>query len=312
MDLSAYASWLNHLPIDVRAEVLVADMLDAGIAYDDLIIQSVGAFKRAFSRDVSHTDWFESQQQDRRWLQLYLNRAGLYDLLPEGVWHQPTSNDTASSKEVVLREMQVQHQREQAARRFFLPIEQEFFRQRVRIEQEQRALLLDSAVLPDALLGWFWGLPPFLTSAQTQRLLYIMPLMHQLAGNWEATEACFRQLIEEPVQLEWVPPGITHLQAETPGLGEWCLGATSVFDGWLGNEEATLRMSVQIDRRERLEIYLPGGKGRLLIDWLVGYLVPLDTDVAVVLDTSALPDRFSFTDEERLGRLAFSTYLGEL
>lgn len=306
--LNAYAETLNHLPIDLRAEVVFADMLDDGISLDDLIINPVGLFKRPFGRDISRVDWEEAQHTVQRWLRIDLNRSGLYDILPEGVFHQPTSNDTSASKESTLREMAIQQEREQQARRFFLPIEQEFFRQRVRIEQEQRALLTgDDSALSDDTLRWFWELPDFLTSTQRMRLLYLLPMMHQLAGDLPRMEACFGQLLNERVRLHLKSPVSDYLLVDTPTLGRWQLGANSVFDGWLNDGEPVLHITIYIDQLERLTDYLPGGVSQKLVNWLAGYLVPLDTNTHLELDTSALAETFALTDEDASGRLDFTT-----
>lgn len=303
-----YFERLNHLPVDLRAEVVLAEMLDDGISLDDVIVNPVGAFNRATGRDISRTEWVEAQHKSQRWLQIDLNRTGLYDLLPEGVFHQPTTNDASSSKENVLREMAIQRQREQAARLFFLPIEQEFFRQRVRIEQGQQTFLSDADTsLTDDPLGWFWNLPDFLTPAQTKRLLYLLPVMSKLAGDLTAMNACFEQLIEERVSLQFDSPGMVFLQADTPPLGQWELGTSSVFDGWLYSEEPMLCITVHIDRSAQVSSYLPGQDGRRLLEWLAGYLVPLDADWCIELDTSQLKETFLFTPDDSVGRLDFTT-----
>ncbi|GAB3782982.1 type VI secretion system baseplate subunit TssG [Spirosoma horti] len=301
-----YAERLNHLPVDLRAEVVLADMLEDGISPDDLIINPVGLFKRAFSRDIDRVHWVESQHSTQRWLQIDLNRSGLYDLLPEGVFHQPTSPDASASTETTLREMAIQQERERAARRFFLPIEQEFFRQRIRIEQEQRAFQFGS-LLPDDMLSWFWTLPDFLTATQRERLHYLLPVIHQMAGNLVAMKTCFGQLIEERVSLQLDAPGKAFVHHDGSALGQWQLGADSVFDGWLYDGEPLLRITVSIDQPERLTDYLPDGNGQRLIDWLAGYLMPLDVGTRLVLDTSALADTFLFTEEDAFGRLDFAT-----
>ena len=313
--ITNYAERLNHLPIDLRAEVVLADMLEDGILLDDVILNPVGAFGRTSGRDINRTEWVESPHHTKKWLQIDLNRSGLYDLLPEGLFHQPTSGGTATSKEALLLEMKIQHQREQAARRFFLPIEQEFFRQRIRVEQEERSLPFNSdSVLPDNFVGQFWNLPDFLTSDQTKRLLYLLPIMHQIAGNLTAMADCFEQLIEERVSLELNPPGLKPIQVDTAELhgaplGQWQLGTTSVFDGWLHDEESLLQITVHIDRSERVGAYLPGNNGRRLIEWLVGYLVPLDVGISIDLNTSSLENAFLLASDDHYGRLDFTTCL---
>ncbi|WP_461039598.1 hypothetical protein [Spirosoma harenae] len=308
--LSTYAERISQLPIDLKAEVVLADMLEAGIPLDELVMNPVGLTKRGFGRDINRVEWVEAQHISKKWLQVDLNRSGLYDLLPEGVFHQPTTNEVPTTKEAILHEMSIQRQREQTARKFFLPIEQEFFRQRIRIEQEQRNYPI-GADLPQSndVLGWFWNLPDFLTPAQIKRLLYLLPVIHDMVGDLATMTACFEQLVEERVSLALEPPGMTLIDADTSPLGEWELGESSVFDGWVRDEDPLLRITVHIDRTERVAHYLPGNKGRQLLEWLAGYLVPLDAAVGIELDTSALKNAFVLAEDEVFGRLDFTTYL---
>lgn len=308
--LNAYAEALNHLPVDLRAEVVLADMLDDGVTLDDLIVNPVGVFKRPNGRDISRVAWREAQHKARRWLQIDVNRSGLYDLLPEGVFHQPTSHDTSSSKESTLREMAIQQEREQQARRFFLPFEQEFFRLRIRIEQEQRDFLSgDANPATDVALDWFWDLPSFLTPIQRIRLRYLLPIMHQIAGNLSLMEACFGQMINERVSLQIESAEQTYLLCDTPTLGQWQLGVDSVFDGWLIDGEPILSITVHIDQPDKLTDYLPGATGHRLLNWLMGYIVPMDMNSRLKLDTSALADTFVLAEEDALGRLDFTTFI---
>ena len=305
--LNDYADRLKHLPFDLRAELVLADMLEDGVSLDALILNPVGSFNRATGRDISGTEWIESGRTTQRWLQINLNRSGLYDLVPEGVFHQPATSDTLSTKEDILREMALQRRREEAARQFFLPLEQEFLRQRVQTEQQARTFLLNPE--PDDRLSQFWALPRFLTPVQTKRLLYLLPLMHRLAGDTAAMTACFEQLVDERVSLQLDSPGTTLIQTSTAPLGEWQLGDTSVFDGYLSDEEPRLRLTIYLDRSERVADYLPGATSRRLIEWLSGYLVPLDVSLHIDLDTSAIDDAFLLTDYGSDAQLSFTTYL---
>lgn len=311
--LTAYAEHLNHLPVDLRAEVILADMLEDGISLDELILNPIGGFQRAFCRDIHRVDWVESQQDNRKWLRIDLNRDGLYDLLPEGIFHQPTISDPQASKEVMLREMHIQTQREAAARRFFLPLEQEFLRQRIRVEQEERKYRFANSPfsLDDNLLIQFWGLPDFLTAAQIKRLLYLLPVLHQLVGDFDHMTACFEQLLEERVSLSLDPPAreAVGTQLETAPLGQWQLGKTALLGTRLIDEWPELCLTIHLSRAERLVEYLPGGVDRRVVDWLGEYLFPLETVLRLELDTTAIEDNFLLTDAIHTGRLDCTTLI---
>ena len=300
---------LNHLPVDLRAEVVVADLLENGVSLDDLILDPSGGFRRAFGRDIDHAEWTEAQPS--QWLRIYLNRDGLYDRLPEGLFHQPTTNESNPTKDEWLREMALQQEREKAARLFFLPLEQEFFRQRVRIEQEERAYLPggSQASPEENELVQFWNLPPFLTPDQVHRLLYLLPLVYRMAGDLDYMAACFEAVLEEPVRLQLEPPGGVPFTTETAPLGQWQLGVDSLLDGLLMDETPVVRLTVCVGQADRIAAYLPGGRGRQLIDWLGDYLFALDTLPVIDLDTSALERDFQLAEESPNTWLYFTTQL---
>ncbi|GAA4395341.1 type VI secretion system baseplate subunit TssG [Nibrella viscosa] len=309
--LDSYAKRLNRLPIDLRLEVVLADMLEDGVSLDDLIVNPLGSFNRPFGRDIADTEWVEAQHGHRRWLQINVNRNGIYDFLPEGVFHQPTSDDTLATQETILREIKIQREREEAARRFFLPLEQEFFRQRVRIEQEERTHLAqhDPFSLDDNLVAQFWELPDFLTTAQAKRLVYLLPVVYQFVGDLHRTALCFEQLLGERVSLQPELPGLVSLSADTPPLGQWQLGNDSLFGGYVREEGEVIRLRVHLSRADQVPDYLPGSNGRRVINLLQEYLLPMDTTLVVELDTSAFENAFILDDIPDSGLLDFTTCL---
>ncbi len=73
--------------LDIKAETLMAIAIENGITGDDFMIASDSLFNRAYSRDVLSAALAEDANK-KSFLQLHLSRTGLYDQLPEGVFHQ--------------------------------------------------------------------------------------------------------------------------------------------------------------------------------------------------------------------------------
>src|SRR3712207_2627262 len=93
-----YNELLNNIH-DIRGEALVNQALQQQIQPDDIVILNDGRFYREYRQDVYAIDQIEDSWLHQL-LQLHLSRSGIYDLLPEGLFHQPAadrqSNNTAA------------------------------------------------------------------------------------------------------------------------------------------------------------------------------------------------------------------------
>jgi hypothetical protein len=82
---------------DFRAEVLVAFWLENGEkSLDNITIRPNGTFQRPYRKDVLEIEQSEKEQPDG--VTLHISREGLYDMLPEGVFHQADKKTQGSTR----------------------------------------------------------------------------------------------------------------------------------------------------------------------------------------------------------------------
>ncbi len=291
---------------DMRAEVLIALWLqNQRITPDEVIIQPEGTFKRDYSRDVLQ---IEEQPIGRsRFTTVHLSREGLYDMLPEAVFHQ-TDRKVRRSVEEAAEESERYRREEKEARRFFLPLEQEYYRQRIWLEFDELKYWFNSARPENmAMLLRFWGIEEGLFNReQSVFLLSLVPQLHRMVGDLETTAQCLQILVGEPVRIETTQCRPVRLAAE---LVSW-LGATELGVDWtLGDrwysDEPALQVTVGPVAGEALPSLLPGGDKRRQLSTLYGFFFPAGTDV----DTAVLPAEPHFVLEEPAysGRLGYTT-----
>ena len=298
--LETYIEQLNRMPVDIRVEILLANLLESGLSIDDIVVSPVGLFRRNFQNDVSKATVLELPRLHQQKLKLEVNRDGLYDSLPEGLFHQPTQSKAPGNKQEILREIKRQQERENAARKFFLPLEQEYYRLRVKLVQEERKYLFDGdTFLEGEVFSEFWNFPSFLTAQQIHNLLYLLPMMHRIAGDWEQIRLSFETILEDAVQIVPDQP-LRHSVAQAgPGLGDARLGV----DWVMGEEYEEVFSSIQIQitpaTPEKVHSYLPGGVGEQVIQYLSQYLLPLETDYQIAVKMPGDYQDFSVTDESR-------------
>src|ERR1044071_3795774 len=139
--LEKYKQLINRMNFDIRAEVLLAEMIMEEVHPEDIEIATNSVFSRNVHFDIEKVEDTEYVTTRKKRLRFVLNRDGIYDLLPEDLFHQPIDNNTNPDLTKMMQDMKVQQQREIAARKFFLPYEQEFFRSRIRLEMEERKFM---------------------------------------------------------------------------------------------------------------------------------------------------------------------------
>jgi hypothetical protein len=311
---------LRRQPFDLRIEVILAELLAYGYAFDDFLVQPVGLFARRYRRDlgtVRDEDYERGYRSVVRTV-LEVHREGLYDALPQQVFHQPGA--PAPTVQAMVEDIHVQRRKEKATRRFFLPFEQEFFRFRVHIEQEERRYFTNlSARWYNEALARFWGLadrglpPEVLTN-----LLYLLPLAHSVVGDLPRTQRCFESVLGQPVQLRVVaplrhplPPAASAADpAGTTGgdtLGSLALGRDLVLGGDYQETLPALEISLHQLSVAELEAYLAGGWPATALELLCTYFVAFETDVVLRYELAAASLSFELGEGEQAPVLGYTT-----
>ena len=124
---------------DARLESQLVQALESGLAVDDFFIACNSLFYREYSKDVCAAEITEDARK-KNILQFHLTRGGIYDQLPEGLFYQPGKVKTVTRNATdMAEEYKANKKKEYAIRRFFMPLENDFFWQRVQLEKEECA-----------------------------------------------------------------------------------------------------------------------------------------------------------------------------
>ncbi len=310
---------LRRQPFDLRLEAIMAELLAQGYELEDFLVRPVGLFARRYRRDLGevYDEPFERRHQPVVRTVLEVHREGLYDALPQQVFHEP---GTGSGQPTGIREMvedsRAQRRREKATRLFFLPFEQEFFRFRVGIEQEERRYFTSLAAhWYNEALARFWGLadaglpPTVLTN-----LLYLLPLACNIVGDLARTRHCFESVLGQPVQLRVLPPQRHLLPASATGtlptsgtLGYLALGTDLVLGGEYQETLPALEISLQSLTVPELEAYLTEAWPARALALLCEYFIAFETDVVVRYEMAVAEPVFQLGEGENAPILGFTT-----
>ncbi len=308
--LENLAKRVTKLTTDLKAEVVLTDLIEGGFNIDDIIIYPVGLGKRRYSRDIEGIQVIEGPLRNNQ-LHIKVNREGLYDIVPQNLFHQPLKRNPQRSTEQVLEEIRRNRKLEKDTRQFFLPLEQEFYRHRLLVELEERRLLLDDkADAQSELFTRFWNFPRFLDAQQCYNLVFLLPVVHKIVGDLDTAAICYSYILNQPVHIQSVPPPRRALpEAPEMFLGGPTLGVDFVVGDEFADTIPGIRITVGPIDKESAAEFLPTARMAKVVDYLSGFLLPFEADVETVLEVEDSGRAFTFGADEFSGRLGLTTCL---
>jgi hypothetical protein len=266
---------------DIKAEVMANHALQNNVHPDDFVVLHDGRFYREYRADV-----YAINKIDDAWrhqlLQLRLSRSGLYDLVPEGLFHQSHTGTKSNSAAELAAQSRADRKKELAARKFFQPIENSLFRQRVLLEQEEENLLagMDNGLLNDYFFT-FWEFPEALNKTSAMLLVLLLPYAHAIAGDLELMQNCLEILLQENVTIELVPPAACVAPGKDNSLGIGELGNDLVCGQTFSEDYPCLQYNIGPLQQSKPVDYVTGGDNDLLLQVFNNYFAPAEADIII-------------------------------
>jgi hypothetical protein len=294
---------------DARAEPQLALAIEKGLSADDFLVSCDSLFCREYSKDIVFTELKEDSRK-KHLLQLHLSRSGIYDQLPEGLFFQPGESKPGYGAADMAADHKQNKKKEEDIRRFFLPFENDFFWQRVQVEQEEAKLLegLQSGILNDYFTR-FWNIPRDIPRQFVVPLLLLLPYAHRVAGDLALTGDCLQQILQENVTAGKSAPSLADATtAKAPALGQGQLGLDMVCGEEFTEDLPVIEWVIGPLRHSIVADYMEGGKASRLIATFTRFFVPagVDTSLVVLVDPAR---RQMILDEGQGAILGYSSVL---
>lgn len=306
------AKAINNVKHDIRAEALITDFIESGLAAEEFVFIPEGTFKRRFSTDINRAELLRLANA-RKLLTIRVNRDGIYDSLPEGLFHSAPEKPVSDRSEMSAESKKLRAE-EKEARAFFLPFENEMYVQRIALElQERKILRRFSETLFDEIFPEFWDLDKSLDRNLVSKLVLLLHFSHRIAGKPLLMARCLETIIDEKVEVKTIRPG--HKMGQTgvttvehpSRLGWTNLGVDFVcgenFDDLLPSFEFLIGPL----KNTPVEEFLQGGPVEKFLDCFYSYFVPAGMVVvtSVIVDSSR--QGFTLADKESAPVLGFTS-----
>lgn len=301
---------INGTHEDIRAEVIVSDLLAGKLRPEDLIIRFNGQQKRAKSKDIDRVEVVH-KKHSRTQLELTLNRDSIYDTLPEGVFHQPSDDLQTGSVSEMVDEYRRQQQEEEEARKFFAPFENELFFQKSLIESEefQQLFQIQQSRLSSEVLKTL-GIDTNLPRAFTARLLRILPYSSHIAGDKKRTEKIFSLLLKNKVSLKSNHFTMTYRNGPSASVGESTLGTDTTVGNQVIPDYFGTKLIVGPISKNELLLYKNDGWKKNALQTIINFFIPVEWELVVEFNIQKEETKsFFLNDLQSDARLGYTTTL---
>ena len=283
------------LDFDLKAETFIAYLeqeTELDIALSDF-------FKRRFSKDITVIK--EHLEKDNV-LDVHLSRRGFYSIFPERFFHSTYSG--TPFLQTMVADYNSRKIEEENARKFFKPLETEFFLQRVAVEKnEDRTFTsLGSSELVHYLID-LWKIDKNIPQQMAAKILKTMPFMYKIAGNLPLLKVILENIIEEQLIIEHDFVSIDIETTKEP----WQLGVNMAT---VGKSKTFLPKYIftidKISRPNEISDYLPQGKLIAAVNFFLEHTLPYESEFEVRFTLAKQKQKFIISEAVYAGRLGVS------
>jgi hypothetical protein len=290
---------LTQLRPDIKAEAVVAQLLAAGVQWEQLVVRTDHFFYRSFSKDI-----FDAQNSGFAALDevllLHLSRTGLYDLLPEGIFFDaPETGRIPKNATAMAEEYKVNKRREQEVRTFFAPLENEFFHHRYKNFAAETALLkgLGNEQL-NRYFKKFWQLPADMNAGMTLRTILLLPYAHQVAGDAGLMASFLQTIIGETVSCRLVNGSHQQTALYFNVLGQFDLGNRLTCGADYEEDDCCYVFTLHQLQRSAAQDYLEGGRFYSVLQTFYRFFTPVATHIQTDIEVLAAKENMHIGDGE--------------
>jgi len=284
-----------NLDFDLKAETFISYLnqeTEIDIALSDF-------FKRRFSKDI--TGISKNKDKDNT-LDVSLSRRSFYNIFPERFFHSIYASTPFVEK--MVADYNGRKSEEENVRKFFNPLETEFFLHRVDLETAEDLTFksLGSPQLVEFLLD-LWQIDAKIPKNIAAKILKTMPFMYKIAGNLPLLKLVLENIIEEQIVIEKSYSSRAEKTIQEP----WQLGVNMATEGksitFLPKYIFTID---KVRRPDDLADYLPNGKINAVVHFFLEHTLPYEADFEIAFTLANQKRTFVMSDAVYSGRLGLS------
>jgi len=311
LDLELTEKQANTTDSDFKAEIIAADLIEQGFDPERIMIIREGGAKRGYSKDIEEVQLHYSQYDLLDYLHIKANKEGIYDILPEGIFHQTTSKKFNKDKEDILDEIKLHREEEFFARKFFQLFEVEV--DHTLIDAYLYEAKYDKKITNQNFVNiflFYWPVLRLLPHRQAILFMHTIPILNKVRNRYNEVEEAISLILGTPVRI-----GNIKLPAKDAGsffeskIGDNYLGIDWVLGKYFDDGKYDLKVTVGPISAKEMENFLETATGNEILDTLCKLFLP--GDAFIVKEFKIIPEDsiFILSNENQISYLGINTFI---
>lgn len=272
--------YINQLSFDLKAEQLLA-FFEENINLHEIVVSHEGQLQRVWSKDIAGAT-VDNLPNGRVVLNVCLNRDGIYDALPEALFHDLTESNCATGADMAKESMRLRME-EKESRLFFKPLENEIFLQKLKLADKENRLF--ERIFTEKLMGLisdFWKLDDKLPQNYISRLARLLPFAHLITGEKNLTRLCLEFILDEKVELKEFISEDSEAKSDTVHvkgkIGDCKLGADSILGEYVNGYISSLQFNIGPVKNPMTSKFVKSGMMEKFLKCFYNYFIPVYLD----------------------------------
>lgn len=263
---------VNDWRSDLVATLLAERQGDA----DYILINRLGDSQRGVAKDIE--DISVTMLGEGTYLSINVNKAGLYDSLPEGIFHTSVYPD--KNKEQVLEEIRLHRSEEEYIRKFFQLFETEIDHNLIEIQA--RGLHYEKQTAYRHFVDTFATFWPTLKDTPIDSanvFVKMIPQFHRLRMDVEDVAQALSLILEVPIGIQRAE--LDKRVSYPTQLNQVRLEDKAILQGGFHDGNPDYLLTIGDIQAHQVKDFLPGGKKRQILEFLIEILIQADAETKI-------------------------------
>lgn len=302
----------NSIDTDIKAEVLASALIEKGVDPEYVKIVRDKAFQRNWTKDIEDVEIEYSQSLFRDRIIVRTNRTGLYDILPENIFHKSTARKFNRDKEDVIEEIKRQRREEFYARKFFQLFESVIDDASIQayLYETKFDKKISNSNFTNVFIA-YWPILELLDRAQGIIFLHTIPHLHKIRTQLKEIAQAMSLILNVNVEIEQLNQSQKIPNSNiTEGIGNFRLGVDWIVGESFNDGEVDLKLKIgPIPVNDMMDYLEQSSKGYIIVDYLCNLFISGNIHIEKEFIVSSEDANFYLSDKEHITYLGINTFL---
>ena len=282
----------NDLNTNFKAEIIAVDLIKRGVDPQRICIIPNGVIGKSSSKDVEVIRIERSIYTLKDYVYVISNRAGIYDTLPEGLFHEQYGYNETDVK----GKIKTTRKEEKEARKFFLPFEILINKYKTNIIHSEDVGIYDNIYSIISQFSNNWTIFRSLDQRQSTLFLHVIPILHKIRTNYSLVANFLSLFFDIPFIVTLKQKIITQMVHPEFSLSESRFGLSTVLGGISSEIVPVIHLAIGPIADKNLSSFLPKSKNDILLNelflWLFDCQTPVEKELIAINNPKQKPSAY--------------------